>query len=149
VQKPAKAVVAAQTKAPEPKPVQPTGDANFDKLAMLWNKVVSDLSAVSKVAAARLPKSSLVEVKGKVAKVQFERQSDAEWVSENTKLIKAAYEIWNREGGDGVTIQFEAAKTNGARPQPAEATTVELPAEGESLERLGREIFGQPAGEDK
>lgn len=144
-----KAVVSQPEKKPEPKPVVPTGDANFDKLAAAWNKVVADLSAVSKVAAARLPKSALAEVKGKTARIQFERQSDAEWVIENTKLQKAAYEIWNKLGGEGTTLLFEAAKTNGARPQPVEATTVELPAEGESLERLGREVFGQPAGEEK
>ncbi len=135
-----KAVVSA----PPPKP---TGDPDFDRLAAAWHQVVSELSAVSKVAAARLLKSRLREVAGKAAKIAFERQSDAEWVTDSTKVQRAVYDVWNKSGGEGMELKFEAPKSNGARPQHAETTTVELPAEGETLERLGREVFGQGATE--
>ena len=84
-------------------------------------------------------------VSGKTAKVLFDKQMNADWVSESTKVQKAVYEVWNRSGGDGFTLKFEAQKANGARPQPVETTTVELPAEGETLEKLGREVFGTGA----
>jgi hypothetical protein len=125
----------------------PTGDADFDKLARAWHTVVKELAGMSKVAAARLTKSQLASVGGKTAKIAFERQSDAEWVAESTKVTKAVYDVWNKSGGEGLALKFEAAKPNGARPQPPETATVELPAEGEQLQKLGQEVFGASADE--
>lgn len=151
---PARAAVSAAV-SPQKKPsapaktVKPTGDPEIDKLAAAWAIVVNELSGMSKVAAARLVKSSLSDVSGKTARIAFERQSDAEWVSESAKVQKAVYEAWNKAGGDGYQLKFDSDKTNGVRPRPVEPTTVELPAEGEMLEKLGREVFGQPAGEER
>jgi DNA polymerase III gamma/tau subunit len=139
--------VKAPAAEPSKPPTPPTGDTEFDKLASAWHKVVLELAGVSKVAAARLPKSKLVEVQGKTARVSFERQSDAEWVTDSAKVQRAIYDVWNKNGGQGFQLRFEAQRTNGARPQTPETTTVELPAEGETLERLGREVFGQSVSE--
>ncbi len=137
----------AKKEAPKAKVVEPSGDPERDRLANAWQQVVAELSAMSKVAAARLVKSALSDLAGKTARIAFERQSDAEWVTESTKVQKALYEAWNKAGGEGFELKFETTRTNGARPRPVEPTTVELPAEGEMLEKLGREVFGQPAGE--
>ena len=135
---PARAV--AEVKSEPPKA---TGDQDFDHLAQAWHKVVGKLSEVSKVASARLNGSKVSAASGKQVTVTFNRQSDAEWVSESTKVQKAIYEVWNKSGGDGLQLLFEAEKKNGTRPQPVETATVESPAQGESLEKMGREVFGQ------
>jgi hypothetical protein len=126
----------------------PTGDTEQDGFAAAWHKVVVELSALSNVASQRLAKS---RIRGKLASgsvvVEFERQSDAEWVQEGAKIRKAVQEAWYKHSGEEKELKFEVQKTNGARPQTAETTTVELPAEGETLEKLGREVFGPGATE--
>jgi DNA polymerase-3 subunit gamma/tau len=143
---PARAEKPALAKKEPPKPTAaptPTGDADFDRLAAAWHTVVQELSSMSRVASQRLPKSKLGSLRDAFAVITFERQSDAEWVNESVKVRQAVYDVWNKSGGQGIELQFEAPKSNGAKPQPMEVATVELPAEGESLERLGREVFGQ------
>ena len=133
----------------EPKPA-PTGDPDLDRLRAAWHKVVTELTAVSKVAAARLPKSRVREkLASGLVVIEFDRQSDAEWVQEGVKIRKAVLESWYKHSGEQKELKFEAQKTNGARPQTMEAATVELPAEGESLEKLGREVFGQSEAKDR
>lgn len=138
---------------PEPKTVTkpviaqpaPTGDAEFDRLANVWCSVVGELSAQSKLATAKLESSSLSEIKGKTGIIGFERLSDAEWVTDSVKRQKAIVESWQKAGGEGYELRFANVKKNGSRPQNVEMATVECPAEGESLERLGREVFGADA----
>lgn len=123
-----------------------TGDAELDKLAAAWHKVVKELSAVSNVASERLPKSRVRErLKSGFVVVEFERQTDADWVQEGVKIRKAVQEAWYKHSGEQKELKFEAQKSNGARAQVVETTTVELPAEGETLEKLGREVFGSGA----
>ena len=158
VVEPAKAVVAQPPAKPKPAapkgaavkepPPKPTGDADFDRLAEAWHKVIAELSAVSNSAAERLPKSRVRErLSNSYVVIEFERLSDAEWVQEGVKIRKAVLESWYKHSGEEKELKFEAAKPNGARPQPTEPTTVELPAEGESLQRLGQEVFGN-GGDD-
>jgi DNA polymerase-3 subunit gamma/tau len=138
---PKAAVEVAAVPAPAP-----TGDSELDSFAAAWHKVVVELSTLSNVASQRLAKS---RIRGKLASgsvvVEFERQSDAEWVQEGAKIRKAVQEAWYKHSGEQKELKFEVQKSNGARPQTAETTTVELPAEGETLEKLGREVFGQGA----
>lgn len=151
VSKPAVAVKSepvakhAATPKSEPRPPVATGDQEFDRIAASWHRVVAELSSKSKSAQQRMESSRLVEIKGKTATIGFERQSDAEWVSEKQELRKPLIESWNRNGGEGYELKYVANKKNGARPLQSEPATVECPAEGESLERLGREVFGADA----
>jgi DNA polymerase-3 subunit gamma/tau len=140
-QQSAPATKPAETPAP-----QPSGDADRDKLAAAWHKVVNELSAMSNVASQRLPKSRIRErMPSGFVVVEFERQTDADWVQEGVKIRKAVQEAWYKHSGEQKELKFEAQKSNGARPQTIETTTVELPAEGETLEKLGREVFGTGA----
>lgn len=140
---------AKKVDAPAPVSPQPTGDAQHDELAGAWHAVVKELSGISKVAAMRLVKSRVAEVKGYTAKIEFARQSDAEWVTDSVKLQRAISDSWNKNGGDGYTLKFTSAKKldNGAKLP--ETATVELAAEGEALEKLGQEVFGQKETTEK
>jgi len=128
---------------PLPDKPKPTGDESFDKLAVAWHEVVLALSTMSPSAAEHLTKCALADVSDKTATVAFHRQSDAEWMSDSTKVQRAAYEIWNKHGGDGFRLKFVGDGSSKPRRPAPEAATVELPAEGEQLEKLGQEVFGQ------
>lgn len=129
-----------------PNAPKPTGDPELDKLADAWHKVVKELSALSNVASQRLPKSRIRErMPNGFVVVEFERQTDADWVQEGVKIRKAVQEAWYKHSGENKELKFEAQKSNGARAQAIETATVELPAEGETLEKLGREVFGSGA----
>jgi DNA polymerase-3 subunit gamma/tau len=137
-----------QTRTTSNRPEPPkTGDPELDRLAAVWHKVVAELSTASKTAREKLDTSRVESLTGKTVKIAFSKQMYADWVSESTKVQKAVYEVWNKCGGDGYQLKFEAPKANGARPQTAETATVELPAEGETLEKLGREVFGTGAAD--
>ncbi|MCH8977655.1 MAG: hypothetical protein IH945_00215 [Armatimonadetes bacterium] len=146
--KPAETPVPKQPKKPVvplPDRPEPTGDESFDKLAVAWYEVVLGLSTMSPSAAGHLTKCQLAGVSGKTATVAFQRLSDAEWIGDSTKVQRAAYVIWNKHGGDGIRLKFVGNGASASRKPPPETATVELPAEGEQLEKLGQEVFG-PAG---
>jgi hypothetical protein len=154
------AVVAPTTKAhkTEPTKARPapaanlaapkeTGDKEFDRLTRAWLDVVTELSSVSNSASQRLPKSRVREqLKSGAVVIEFERMSDAEWVQEGTKIRKAVMESWYKHSGGQQELKFEGSRTNGTKPASPETTTVELPAEGESLQKLGQEVFGSGDG---
>lgn len=125
-----------------PEPVA-TGDKEFDKLAACWSTVIVELSAVSKVAAARLIKSRLIDKKVGIAIIGFDRESDADWVKDKLKVQQAVIKSWEKNGGQGYVLKFEPDKKNSFKPKPPETATVELASEGESLEKMGHEVFGQ------
>ena len=157
---PVRAVVAPAAKAPKPEPAKArpapatnivapkeTGDKDFDRLTRAWLDVVKELSAQSNTAAQRLPNGRVREqLKSGAVVIEFERLSDAEWVQEGAKIRKAVMESWYKHSGGQQELKFEGSRSNGAKPASPETTTVELPAEGESLQKLGQEVFGSSDG---
>ena len=139
----AKKAEKAQPKPVAPSAPPPTGDATFDKLSAAWHTVVKELSAMSNSAAARLTKSRLKELKGAIAIIEFDRHTDAEWVTDKSNVQKAINDVWFKNGGDGYNLKFIGAKKRDNGTKKPETATVELAAEGSALQKMGQEVFGQ------
>lgn len=71
--------------------------------------------------------------------VEFDRQMDLEWVTENVKRQSAVLEQIRANGGAEWNATFVAMPRNAVAEHPE---AVELPAEGQRLEQLARGILG-------
>lgn len=101
-----------------------------------WRVVVKNLCALSKTANMRLPKSQLVGDEGGVLTVSFPRVSDAEWVTDNSKVQKAIHQEWKKLTGQEATFRFVGPETTVKKSAPSvEKASVESPIEGDALLR--------------
>ncbi len=153
---PVRAVVSTGPARPEPHRPEPTPEVARPQPASAvpakepagpddatWHEIVQEISAKSKTAAARLPRSSVAQCADGEVTVEFERISDADWVREKQPLVKMIAESWKAKTGKDAAFQFVgAAKVGQSKAAPrATTTTVESPQEGDRLAETAREIF--------
>ncbi len=109
---------------------------------IVWQKVVSALSAQSATAKNRLPKSRAIGGTEGVVTIEFERRTDAEWVQSKLPLLKALAESWKSFSGEEVTFNIVAGSNSIAdRSIAMEPTAVELPLEGKQLIEAFHQVF--------
>jgi DNA polymerase-3 subunit gamma/tau len=124
---------------PTPVP-EPTGDADFDRARTAWHEAKLALSEMSKLMAVKLHSAFLVAREGHTLAIQLERANDLEWITGNPKRAAAIQEEVRARLGADVEIKYVVRKKDGL---PEEPTSVELPLEGQPLERLIKEIFNE------
>lgn len=161
---PASSVSASEREVSEPERVsvgQPSLEAK--KAAVLksidldkveggpWEKVVAVMSATSKTVALRLPKSSFFSDEGGTVTIEFERESDADWLTDKLPVQKAIIQEWLRITGEERNFRFVGPQS-GPRPTAApkvEKASVESPLEGEPLAQEIKSVFGvRDGGQD-
>lgn len=100
----------------------------------IWRQVVANVTAVSKLAGMRLPRSKVIERRDNVVKVVYDRMTDAEWVLDKRKVQVALIEEWKVVSGQEVVLEHvgpgEPVRATGP---VVETASVELPLEGEAL----------------
>ncbi|MES1228250.1 MAG: hypothetical protein ABUL72_06225, partial [Armatimonadota bacterium] len=129
----------AAEKPPAPRP--PKATSNGGPNDAIWQVIVSEISQVSKAAAARLPKSRVATVTGTEVVVEFERSVDMDWVEKNNPLRRAISEKWAANAGFTPGFTFKVADKT-AVALGVETVAVELPLEGNRLADAAHEVFG-------
>ncbi len=121
---------------------QPVAVSGEEALVAAWKKVVDEISNLSKAASVRFAHSKFAGVSGKSVLISFDRQVNADWVNNSDKVTGKVYELWRANGGEEYALKFVANDVPEKKAVEVEQTAVVLPAEGERLEELGREVFG-------
>lgn len=126
---------------PAPKPAQQVAGPAHPQQGV-WDGIVAELCAQSKLAKMRLPGSRLAEVTSGKVVVEFAQQTNARWARDNAALGKAIRTLWQNQTGDAAEFDFVGA-ANAAPKAPVEEkrAAVELPIEGPRLAEVTREIF--------
>ncbi|MFY9234755.1 MAG: DNA polymerase III subunit gamma/tau [Fimbriimonadaceae bacterium] len=141
---------AEPTKPEDPPPVavvvESTGDPELDKAREAWSNTVTELTAMSKSMAMRLTHTLVAKAKANEVTVEFLRNIDMEWVQETPKRTHGIIDVAKKHFGQDLKIHFKAGKKAAQVPeQPA----VELPAEGQKLAEMARDILGnQPTSKN-
>ncbi len=135
-------VVAAEARPPavEPEPasaVAPEVVAPATPVSA-WLQAVKDLSKMSKTLSMKLVATRLVEVADQTHTVEFELQTEYEWVTEKPKVMSAIRDAVRSHAGPEADVKFTYARREVGS---SESVAVELPAEGQRLEQLVREVF--------
>jgi DNA polymerase-3 subunit gamma/tau len=136
-EQPSQKVAPAQ--AAVPPPPEPTGDAGFDEARLAWHQTKLILAAKSETMKQKLEKSFVVAREGTTLAVQLERELDLEWISKPNRSSAILSEVRERLGSD-VEVKYVVKKREGASEEPA---SVELPLEGQALDRVLREVFNE------
>jgi DNA polymerase-3 subunit gamma/tau len=127
---------APGNEAPIPVPEEaPRAAASGDA----WVQVVDELAGVSRTLGMKLAGTRPgTVVEGKMT-LEFEREMDIEWLTSKPKAMSAVRDTLAKYY-PGVT---DVAYALGGRRErlPDEPAAVELPAEGERLEQLARQVF--------
>ena len=129
---------------PERTQVQAPQRAAASEEDAVWLRIVGELSVISKIAKNRLEGTAVGNVNGNNITVAFERESDVEWIQENTKIRDAIYGLWRKYGNPEAVLIFEKKNDVGSRSPDVSHTLVELPLEGERLVQAAQEIFNSP-----
>lgn len=104
-----------------------------------WQNVLADLTHVSKTLGMKLHSTRVILEEHNRIVVEFDQQSVYDWVNERPKAMAEVRRAVAVFYGEEVVPQYVVAKReHGAEPSKA----VELPAEGQRLEQLAREVFG-------
>ena len=140
--KPEQPSPAQKAGEPEPKEKPVAVSNGAGNLGSVWETVVTEISTLSKSAAVRFAHSRFAGTQGKTAQISFDRQVNADWVNNSTKVQATVYELWRKHGGQDYSLEFVATGVPEKKAVETEQTAVELPAEGERLEEIGREVFG-------
>ncbi len=99
---------------------------------------MKDLTIFSKTLGMKLIGSSAVMTDG-VLSIEFERALDCDWVKDKPRVMASVREAVEKAYGPGTQIAFCVRKRAVSHEEPV---AVELPAEGQRLEQLAREVFG-------
>lgn len=121
-----------------PAPPEPTGDADFDRARTAWHEAKTFLSQKSATMKQKLGNAFLVAREGGILAVQLERQMDLEWIQDKPVRTAAILEEVRKRLDPDCEIRYVVRKKEGVAEEPK---TVELPVEGQQLEKLMREIF--------
>lgn len=131
-------------KTPEPPvvAVEESDDPHLTEARMAYVAVVNDLAQRSPVARERLSNSRVDRIEHGTAYIQVRSQMVLDQIV-GRPIEKGIREAWSTRGLKDLTLAFFA----GARPAQVqtvvvEETAVELPAEGERLVEMAREVFG-------
>lgn len=131
--------------APAPKIEAPkkeeatNGSASAKEPPDLWRQVRHSLNGLSKSLAMKL-EASKGNAEGTVLFVEFEREFEHDWVMDNPKKQAAILEQLRALAGPDWDLRFSVAQKKTTNPSEPEA--VELPAEGQRLEQLAKDILG-------
>lgn len=141
----AAAAVPPATVAEKPKPMPPPAqeehaDPRLAKAAKVWSGVVSQLSEMSKTMAMKLAHTRVSDMADGVLTIEFERQMDRDWLTDNPKRTAAVQELLDTHTKGDLKLAYVAGKRAGK--ESAEAGTVELAAEGQRLHKMTQEVFG-------
>ena len=134
--------VEPATEEPKAESVVETAVAVLDEtdpITRAWREAVQELSAMSKLMAARLTDTKVVPSDGNRVYIEFTRTMDHLWVSESPKRASAVIDAFRNRLGDDWTVEMGAEKKDNAQ---SENQAVELPLEGQKLADRVREIFG-------
>jgi DNA polymerase-3 subunit gamma/tau len=139
-------VVKAVTEvaAPIEKPPTPTGDESFDVTRSAWHEVRITLSAQSALMKQKLEKSQVLARQGNTVAVQVEREMDLEWINK-PKPASAILGAIREKLGAEIEVRYVVKKRENGPEDPA---SVELPLEGQALDKLMREIFKETPPSD-
>lgn len=132
--------------APEtstPPVVEPTDDPLLEEARQAWASTIADLQreAPSAAITVRLIVSKVVSFDGKRLTIGLGRNMDKEWFHEQqtgAKRQRFLMEFLSRHGGGGWTLEFTV---NARVTKPAESDAVEMPAEGQKLVEIAKEVF--------
>jgi DNA polymerase-3 subunit gamma/tau len=105
----------------------------------VWKAIVEHLGAMSRTLGMKLANTRLTEPEDNRVAVEFERQFDLEWLQGKPKAMAAVTSGVRERLGADLEVHFRVGRRERVEEEP---TTVELPAEGERLEQLAREVFG-------
>lgn len=159
---PVPAPVAAPRRAPEPPPADPAPasvaptpppiDRGGEEAVPIpeperpavggdvWSTVVDELSAVSRTLGMKLAGTRPGVQKDGVLTLEFERSMDLEWFTSKPKAMAAVRETVAKRYS-GVTEVTYVLGGRRERLLAEEPAAVELPAEGDRLEQLARQVF--------
>jgi len=117
----------------------PTGDELLDKAVAAWLQTKALLGGKSQLMAARLDATVVSAAEEGNITVQMDRQMDLEWINEGSKRAPAILDAFRTEFGDPATTLRYVVKR---KDLPDTLDAVELPVEGQRLEQLLKETFG-------
>jgi hypothetical protein len=89
--------------------------------------------------AMRLKASRAVDFVGSELTIELTRNFDQEWLMEDPRRRGYIHKLLRDHTGRDLIVVFKVAKDE---PPPPTDGAVELPLEGQKLEQLAREIFG-------
>ncbi len=118
-------------------PVPPSAPLGSDA-ASVWAAVVQNIQDDTPIKK-KLVDSRAAELLELELVVELTRQMDLEWLMENPKRTGYIHKLLRDTSGRDLTVRFRVAK---AETAALNSGAVELPAEGQRLEQLAREIFG-------
>lgn len=121
----------APQEEPRPKPAAPSTPEG------LWSMVKNTFPPATNIAM-RLEESKGAEFTETEIVVELTRQMDLEWLVENPKRFAHVQKTARELAGREIAVRFRVAKSETTSPGSG---AVELPAEGQRLEDLAREIF--------
>lgn len=137
---------SSETPAPASAPLpalrqEPTGDPSLDAAIQVWGRTVLAVGSVSRTLGTKLASTQVRSLEGNLLTIAFDRKIEMDSVLDGKhgpakrktileELHKAAPQPWE--------IRF-VCDANGAPDE--EPAAVELPAEGQRLRELAREVF--------
>ena len=92
--------------------------------------------------AMKLSLSRVLSLEEGTLTIEFEREMDRDWLTENPKRTAAVQELLSKHTKGDLTLAYAARKRDGKEPHVAR--TVELAAEGQRLQQMTQEVFGGP-----
>jgi DNA polymerase-3 subunit gamma/tau len=117
----------------------PTGDELRDKAVAAWLQTKALLGGKSQLMAARLDATIVSAAEEGTITVQMDRQMDLEWINEGSKRAPAILDAFRTEFGDpAISLRYVVKR----KDLPDTLDAVELPVEGQRLEQLLKETFG-------
>jgi DNA polymerase-3 subunit gamma/tau len=140
---PAKPSVSPQVGENPTKSAAPsTQKKTFDTM---WDAVVDDLTAVSKTLGMKLVGSKSVLDEPDRVVVEFSRETFCDWVREKPKVVAAIHEAVQKRKGPDCRVEFTFRRDANGGTNHSQA--VELPAEGQALEKLAKRILNGEGAE--
>lgn len=104
-----------------------------------WKAVVERLGGVSRTLGMKLASTRLIAESEARMVLEFERNFDLGWLREKPKAMAMVIAAVREQYGEALEVDFRAGTRERVDDGP---TTVEIPAEGERLEQMVREVFG-------
>lgn len=132
--------VSGQQQSATPK-VAPAPNQDTEGPSGVWARVLSSLPIDGENVPALTRKARegvFHSLDGTTLVIELPRQMDLDWFTENPKRITHIRKLVEEHGGAGWSVQFRLRPKNG---KPEEAVAVELPAEGQRLDQIAREVF--------
>jgi DNA polymerase-3 subunit gamma/tau len=128
-------VAVVEQKPAEPVREEPS-DPQLRAAADVWRKVLAELPEGSPIGM-KFAKSRVVAFANDEIVVEL-GQVHITWINEQPKRAAHIVSLVHKMGGEGWKVAYRKSSNN----MPADVPSVELPAEGQQLARMAREVFG-------